>query len=78
VNSPARTDATSAVEAAILSTLARAERPLKGGAIAARAGRRYHGYFRQCLSRLKRAGRIRLLADGYWDAGRPVPDRGAG
>lgn len=49
----------------ILDVLGRADRPLKGRAIAARAGRPYSGQFRQKLSELKEAGDIRLTPEGY-------------
>jgi hypothetical protein len=62
------------VERAILDVLARAERPLKGSAIASRAGRRASSYFRETLTRLVRSGvLVKPPGGGYWLASRGAP-----
>lgn len=52
-------------EEAILAVLRRAERPLKGSAIASRAGKRYTGHFRESLARLTADGTLLHDEDGY-------------
>jgi len=49
----------------ILAVLAEADRPLKGQAIATRAGRKFNSHFKQVLAQLKRDGEVVLVADGY-------------
>jgi hypothetical protein len=53
------------VASQILAVLAEADRPLKGQAIAARAGRKFNSHFKQVLAQLKRDGEVVLVADGY-------------
>src|SRR5205814_766494 len=64
----------------IVEVLRAADRPLKGGAVAARAGKNYCGYFRTALTECVRRGVALLLDDGYWlaDANRPAPTPQAG
>lgn len=59
---------------AILDVMGTAEKPLKGEAIARRAGKKYNPHFRRTLSQLKREGTLRAVEGGYWLAARPVPD----
>jgi hypothetical protein len=49
----------------IVGVLTGAERPLKGQAIARRAGKNYCGYFRTALARLSERGIIVVGPDGY-------------
>ena len=53
------------VASQILDVLAEADRPLKGQAIATRAGRKFNSHFKQVLAQLKRDGEVVLVADGY-------------
>jgi hypothetical protein len=53
------------VASQILAVLAEADRPLKGQAIASRAGRKFNSHFKQTLAQLKRDGEVVLVADGY-------------
>jgi hypothetical protein len=67
-------DTPSDIEAALLRVIDRAEKPLKGRAVAARAGLAYNSHLRQVLAGLRRRERIVLApGGGYWPAGRPVP-----
>ena len=60
---------------AILRVLERAEKPLKGSAIASRAGLGYTPHFRSLLANLVEAGRVEKPASGgYWPAGKPLPE----
>ncbi len=49
----------------IVATLDKADRPLKGEAVARRSGKNYTGHFRTALAQLKERGVIALLEDGY-------------
>jgi hypothetical protein len=64
----------SEMEETVLGVLLRAEKPLKGSAIASRAGVRYSSHIRQVLSELVQKGKlIRAPQGGYWPADRPLP-----
>jgi hypothetical protein len=65
----------SETEDAILRVLARAEKPLKGTAIATRAGLSYSSHLREALAEMVRNGRlIRGPQGGYWPADRPLSE----
>ena len=62
-------------EKAVLRVLERAERPLKGRAVAVRAGLNYTSHFRELMSGLVQAGLVRLTRSRcYWLASRPLTD----
>jgi hypothetical protein len=72
--------AQSDTEEAIVAVLRRAEGPLKGSAIARRAGRKYNGHFRERLSRLTADGTLERDEDGYFlpeSDETPAPHAGA-
>lgn len=50
----------------IVATLDKADRPLKGEAVARRAGKNYTGHFRTVLRQLKDRKIVLLLDEGYW------------
>ncbi len=54
----------------IVSVLKEADRPLKGEAVARRAGKNYTGHFRAALARLRERGIVLMLEAGYWLASR--------
>ena len=61
-------------EKAALAVLARAERPLKGRTIAARAGLRYTSHFRELMAGLVRKGLVITTSERlYWPASKEVP-----
>jgi hypothetical protein len=63
--------------AAVLSALENAEKPLKGTALAARAGVRYDSHFRELMGELIREEKvIHAPRGGYWLKGRPLPEQG--
>lgn len=61
--------------ATVLDVLARAERVLKGSAIARRAGLSYTSHFRELLGRMADDGEIqRVKGRGYWRVDSEPPD----
>jgi hypothetical protein len=58
-------------EQAVVDVLASAASPLKGEAIARRAGKNYSGHFRGVLAVLLANG-VLIYEDGYWLASRPL------
>jgi hypothetical protein len=56
-------------EEAIIKVMEKAERALKGSAIASRCGKKYTGHFRECLGRLEADGTLTHDEEGYRLAG---------
>lgn len=67
------------VASVVVQVLQRSSRPLKGAAIARRAGKPYTPHFRTVLSRLVKDGIVRKVSgSGYWLASRSMSEEMSG